>query len=65
MSSFREEEKVNTRTDGRTHNGQQAMTYARWPMASGAKKLVMSIFPFPTMLSKAIPEGIVKTQDVW
>ena len=27
------------KTDGRTHNGQQAMTLTRWPMASGAKNV--------------------------
>ena len=27
------------RTDGRMHDGQQAMTLARWPMASGAKNV--------------------------
>ena len=32
-------EKVNKRTAGRTHEGQQTMTQARWPMASGAKKV--------------------------
>ena len=35
-------EKVNTwtdgRTDDRTHDGQQTMTSACWPMASGANK---------------------------
>ena len=46
-------EKVNARTDGhtdgRTHNGHRAMTYARWPTASGAKNanfhLKMATFP--------------------
>ena len=30
-------EKLNTRTHGQMHDGQQAMTLARWPMTSGAK----------------------------
>ena len=29
---------TNGRTDRRTHNGHNAMTIARWPLASGAKK---------------------------
>ena len=36
-------EKVKAQTDGRTdrgmHDGQQAMTLTRWPMASGAKNV--------------------------
>ena len=30
-------EKVKARTDGQTLDRQRAMTYARWPMGSGAK----------------------------
>ena len=40
---------MHTRMHGWTHNGQNTMTIARWPLASGAKKekiLVTSIFSF-------------------
>ena len=42
-------EKVNAQTDGRTRDGQRAMTQARWPTASGAKKekMLSTGKPFP------------------
>ena len=54
-------EKVNTQTDAWTDYGQQTMTYAHWPMASGAENksslqenyffnqgvLFLSLNPFP------------------
>ena len=38
--------RTDERTDGRTHDGHNAMTMARWPSASGAKNEIQTINPF-------------------
>ena len=39
FTDARTDEWTNGRTDERTHDGHNAMTIARWPLASGAKNL--------------------------
>ena len=54
------------RTATRMHDGQWAMTQARWPTASGAKNcLLTAILLFPHCFQKSCTADTLKQGHVW